>query len=89
MLDILFRSSIKDYEEAIKKDRQAIARLNSDRLSPCISDATDTCLKAVMKAQGRKSDTATSTNVEAYDKVSLEFCSIYSYSCSYAVNADD
>ncbi|KAI8578875.1 hypothetical protein K450DRAFT_244918 [Umbelopsis ramanniana AG] len=65
----ILRSSIKDYEDIIKKDRQAIARLDSDKLSPCISDAADFCLKAATKAQGKRSDTATSANVEAYDKI--------------------
>ncbi|KAG2179418.1 hypothetical protein INT44_006264 [Umbelopsis vinacea] len=65
----ILRSSIKDYEDVIKKDRQAIARLDSDRLSPCISDATDLFLKAVAKAQGQRFDTETINNVETYDKI--------------------
>lgn len=67
------RSSIKDYEDVTKKDRQAIARLNNEKVLPCISDAADTSLKAVMKVQGMRSATENSANEEVYDNVSLDY----------------
>ncbi|CAO3696606.1 unnamed protein product [Umbelopsis ramanniana] len=65
----ILRSSIQDYEDVTKKDRQAIARLNNEKLLPCISDAADTSLKAVMKVQGMRSATENSTNEEVYDNI--------------------
>ncbi|KAH8556821.1 hypothetical protein BGW37DRAFT_474365 [Umbelopsis sp. PMI_123] len=65
----ILRSSIKDYEAAIKKDRQAIARVDNDRLSACIADAAEASLTAVVRAHGMKSASASNNNVEKLDKM--------------------